>query len=89
MPILLFLGLAALTAAFGAALSGARLNKTLATHAAKAPTASRAIGALVVVAQLTELVRLVEHANLATFAGAIMLLCIIVANKNRRDHFGL
>jgi hypothetical protein len=98
MPILLFLGLAALIAAAGAAFSGARLarscdralKKTLVTRVPKAPTASKAIGALVVVAQLTELVKLIEHANLATFAGALMLLVILVAGKNRgENHTGL
>jgi uncharacterized membrane protein YozB (DUF420 family) len=44
----------------------------------------------VVVAQLTELVKLIEHANLATFAGALMLLVILVAGKNRgENHTGL
>jgi hypothetical protein len=58
-----------------------KLQSALAKRKTAAQYLPKAIGMLVLTAQVSELVRVVEHVTIVNLAAALLLLAIIVATK--------
>lgn len=59
-----------------------KLKAFLGKRTAKAQLVPRAISVLVVVAQASELVRVIEHTSIVTIAAALFLLATLLATKS-------
>jgi len=58
-----------------------KLQAVLAKHKTKTQYLPKAIGMLMMTAQVSELMRVVEHITIVNLAAALLLLAIIVATK--------
>jgi hypothetical protein len=79
---LFLLGASAVAMVLLALKKTAKTNAFVAKRLAIKPYASRAISMLILTAQVSELVRVVEHVSIVNIAAALMLLAIIVATKS-------
>jgi hypothetical protein len=79
---LIFLGAAAFGILFVGFKATKATNHKVLQKTGRLTLASRAVSMLVLVAQATELVRVVEHASIVTVTAALLLLAVIVASKS-------
>jgi hypothetical protein len=80
MTLFLLVCIAAV-AALSAIKQHGKLQAVLAKRKATTQYLPKAIGMLVLTAQVSELVRVVEHVTIVNLAAALLLLAIIVATK--------
>ena len=82
MNSLLFLCLGAGLSVLAAVKNSAGLHSAINKHSAKIRVLPKAIGLLIITAQVSELVKVVEHVSLANMVAALFLLAIVLAAKS-------
>ncbi len=82
MNSLLFLAIGAVVLVIFAAQSSSKLRGIIAKHSVKASLLPQAITLLVLTAQVSELVKVVEHVSPINIAAALFLLAIVAAAKS-------
>jgi hypothetical protein len=82
MGTLLFLGIVAVAVIWSAAHATSKVNRFVAKKIGHAPFISKTIGLLIVTAQVSELVRAIEHTSIVSIAAALLLLAIVVATRS-------
>jgi hypothetical protein len=80
MTLLILLGLVALVMVGVSFKTNSKVQKFLDKHNQK-QYLPKAISMLILTAQVSELIRVVEHTNFVNITAALMLLAIVVATK--------
>ena len=78
---LFLLGIAVCVMVVGSIFSTAK-TKALTSKLAKVSYIPKAVSVLILTAQISELVKVVEHTNIVTVTAALMLLAIVIATKS-------
>ena len=82
MNSLLFLAVTAGIVVLAAARSNAKVRAVLKKHSGKVNVMPRAISALILTAQLSELLKMLDHATIVNVTGSLFLLAILAAAKS-------
>ena len=82
MNSLLFLCVGAGVLVLAAVKSNAKLHNALKRHSSASWYLPQAISMLIITAQVSELVKIVEHVSIVNVAAAMLLLAIMVATKS-------
>ena len=60
----------------------AKVQAKLRKHKAVSHYVPKAVGALILTAQVSDLVKVVEHVSIVNFVGALLLLAIVAGTKS-------
>jgi len=82
MDSLLFLCLGAGLVVLAAVKNSVKIHKAVTQHSRKIRVLPQAIGLLVLTAQVSELVKVVEHVSMVNIVAALFLLAIVLATKS-------
>lgn len=81
MPLLFLLAVVAALLLVGALKHTGKVKTVLQKHAAVSHYLPKAVSALILTAQVSELVRVVEHVSIVNVTAALLLLAIIAGAK--------
>ncbi len=82
MNSLLFLGVAAVLLVLAALRNSANLRRALKRHSTTNKLLPQAISVLILSAQVSELLRTIEHVSIVNIVAALFMLAILVATKS-------
>ena len=82
MNSLLFLAIAAVVLILAAARNNMKVRAVLKKHSGKTNMLPQAISVLVLTAQLSELLKMLDHATIVNVTGSLFLLAILAAAKS-------
>ena len=82
MNSLLFLGVLAGVMLLAAMQNNAKLHRVLQTHSQTIRLLPQVVSMLILSAQISELLRVVEHVSIANVVAALLLLAMVVATKS-------
>jgi len=85
MDSLLFLGLVAGAMLLFAVRQNTKVRAKLSRHAKKLGFLPKAISVLILVAQLTELLKMMDHLSIVSATGSLFLLAIMGATKSSAE----
>jgi hypothetical protein len=80
--LLFLLGIVAVVVIWSAARATSKINRFVAKRLGHTPFISKTIGLLIVTAQVSELVRAIEHTSIVSITAALLLLAIVVATRS-------
>jgi hypothetical protein len=81
MDSLLFLGTTVVVLVLWSLQSSSKLHQALGKHADKTKLLPHAFSMLIISAQISELLKVIEHASVTNVVGAFFLLAIIAATR--------
>ena len=82
MSFLSLMAVVAIVFVAGAFSHTSKIKTALQKHASVSHYLPKAVTALILTAQVSELVRVVEHVSIVNFTAALLLLAIVVATKS-------
>lgn len=82
MESLLFLILATGVMVLWSLQHNSKLHQVLSKHSVKSDKLPQALGMLIICAQISELLKVIEHVSLVNVVAALFLLAIVTATKS-------